>query len=346
MVQKFTTALAIAFSATLVTATAIDRRIVGGEDAEEGQFPSTVRVYPMVNTRPDGSSNGFCGGTLVDSTTVLTAAHCFDSSSAKRCRDVPEACKGLAFNVRAGSLSRDTGGILAQAANLTVHPGYTGKSTIPDGLDTQYGVLLNDIAIIKLSTPIEENGSTIRYASLPESGSDPEANSKAMVAGWGLDEFGGRTPATLRHVVVPIIDRKNCGKELETIVCAGEKGKDACQSDSGGPLLEQETGKLIGIVSNGFQCATPIGAQESNFLRTITMDVIKERRFLVLGGRFASDPKARFLDLLGGSNSKIVLPSQTAAANSVVLKSKPAVVLFASLNVAWDSGFSLSPSLG
>lgn len=77
---------------------------MGGEDAEEGQFPSIVRVYPMVNTRPDGSSNGFCGGTLVDSTTVLTAAHCFDSLSAKRCRDVPEACKGLAFNVRAGSL--------------------------------------------------------------------------------------------------------------------------------------------------------------------------------------------------------------------------------------------------
>ncbi|KAK8912148.1 Trypsin [Metarhizium anisopliae] len=384
MVQKFTTALAIAFSATLVTATAIDRRIVGGEDAEEGQFPSTVRVYPMVNTRPDGSSDGFCGGTLVDSTTVLTAAHCFDSSSAKRCRDVPEACKGLAFNVRAGSLSRDTGGILAQAANLTVHPGYTGKSTIPDGLDTQYGVLLNDIAIIKLSTPIEENGSTIRYASLPESGSDPEANSKAMVAGWGLDEFGGRTPATLRHVVVPIIDRKNCGKELETIVCAGEKGKDACQSDSGGPLLEQETGKLIGIVSNGFQCATPIGGRYTRVASYIPF--INENRGGSAGVQFPQDdndgcdqgkaipgprgtvcigPKGEIFGpprgqqqqdcppfpcgpwitwLYGYANH--IMKTRTAAANSVVLKSKPAVVLFASLNVAWDSGFSLSPYLG
>lgn len=58
-------------------------------------------------------------------------------------------------------------------------------------------------------------------------------------------------------------------------------------------------------------------AQESSFLMTMTMDVIKERHFLVLRGRFASDPTARFLDLLRGSNSnplaqpgRIVLPSQ------------------------------------
>lgn len=65
-----------------------------------------------------------------------------------------------------------------------MHPDYTGKKTIPEGLGTQYAVILNDIAILKLSFPIEENGDTIRYASLPESGSDPEADSKATVAGW------------------------------------------------------------------------------------------------------------------------------------------------------------------
>ncbi len=104
MAQKITAALAVAFSAALVTATAIDKRIVGGEDAELGQFPSLVRVYPMVNTRPDGSSSRFCGGTLLDSTTVLTAAHCFDLGAAVSCRADPEECKGLAFDVRAGSL--------------------------------------------------------------------------------------------------------------------------------------------------------------------------------------------------------------------------------------------------
>lgn len=102
MFQKITTALAIAFSATLVAGKAIDRRIVGGEDAEEGQFPSIVRVYPMVRTSRYNRS--FCGGALLDSTTVLTAAHCFDLPSAVRCRADPEECKGLAFDVRAGSL--------------------------------------------------------------------------------------------------------------------------------------------------------------------------------------------------------------------------------------------------
>ncbi|KAJ4147291.1 hypothetical protein LMH87_001825 [Akanthomyces muscarius] len=230
MVQKITTALAVAFSATLVTGTAIDRRIVGGEDAEEGQFPSIVRVYPM---------------------------------------------------------SRDAGGILARAANLTVHPDYTGKKTIPEGLGTQYAVILNDIAILKLSTPIEENGDTIRYASLPESGSDPEADSKATVAGWGDLNFGGRIPETLRHVVVPIIGRENCAKDLETIVCAGEEGKDSCSSDSGGPLFEQETGKLIGIVSNGFQCATAIGGRYTRVASYIPF--INENREGRAGVQFPHD---------------------------------------------------------
>ena len=39
-------------------------------------------------------------------------------------------------------------------------------------------------------------------------------------------------------------------------ICAGAKGKDACHGDSGGPLIDQETGQLIGIVSRGL-CTNP-----------------------------------------------------------------------------------------
>lgn len=42
---------------------------------------------------------------------------------------------------------------------------------------------LDDIGILKLSTPIAESAK-IKYAKLPEDGSDPEVNSTAVVAGW------------------------------------------------------------------------------------------------------------------------------------------------------------------
>lgn len=47
-----------------------DGKIVGGEPASEGDFPYIVSLQ-------QGGSH-FCGGTLIDSTTVVTAAHCSD----------------------------------------------------------------------------------------------------------------------------------------------------------------------------------------------------------------------------------------------------------------------------
>lgn len=35
----------------------------------------------------------------------------------------------------------------------------------------------------------------------------------------------------------------------DTIVCAGGGGKNVCDRDSGGPLIDQKTGQLIGVTS-------------------------------------------------------------------------------------------------
>ena len=39
----------------------------------------------------------------------------------------------------------------------------------------------------------------------------------------------------------------------DSMICAGEEGKDSCQGDSGGPLVCD--GKHCGIVSWGYGCA-------------------------------------------------------------------------------------------
>jgi trypsin len=56
-------------------------------------------------------------------------------------------------------------------SKITVHPDYDAS------------VVDNDVAVWKLSSPIQ-SGSNIAYATLPSSGSDPEAGSTVTVAGW------------------------------------------------------------------------------------------------------------------------------------------------------------------
>lgn len=67
-------------------------------------------------------------------------------------------------------------------------------------------------------------------------------------------------------VSVPIVGRETCDAQYskdggsgitDTMICAGaeEGGKDACQMDSGGPLVDDKTGDLVGVVSWGNGCA-------------------------------------------------------------------------------------------
>ena len=71
----------------------------------------------------------------------------------------------------------------------------------------------------------------------------------------------------LQKVEVPVIPDEDCRTAYakagiiirEDMLCAGypEGGKDACQADSGGPLVgvQGETRYLAGIVSWGISCA-------------------------------------------------------------------------------------------
>ena len=52
------------------TMNGIGTRIVGGEEAQSGEIPWQVALVWRGDRRP------FCGGTLLSSRTVLTAAHC------------------------------------------------------------------------------------------------------------------------------------------------------------------------------------------------------------------------------------------------------------------------------
>ncbi|OAA34108.1 Trypsin- protease [Beauveria brongniartii RCEF 3172] len=247
MALKAAVTLAISLSSTLSSATPLDKRIVNGQDAKEGEIKFIVSIRDK-----NGVHN--CGGSLLDSTTVLTAAHCVHY--------------GKLVSVTAGTLKSKPGlGVEAQIASFTKHPNYspTFEPGGPfDKLNSEELAKLhwedNDIAIVKLSTPIEKSN-TIEFATLPPAGSDAVVDSKATAAGWGRqaprakDDSQATVPAeTLSKVVLPIHAREECAKydgvgSRETIICAGGKGKNVCNADSGGPLFDEKSGQVLGLTS-------------------------------------------------------------------------------------------------
>ncbi|KAF4552574.1 Trypsin [Elsinoe fawcettii] len=217
---------ALAFAAP----TPQDEFIVGGTSASTAEFPFIVSIQR--------SGSHFCGGTLINANTVVTAGHCTEGLSTS----------GL--TIRAGSNSRSSGGTVSSVTRIINNPNFNSNTL--DG----------DVAILKLTTSIPQS-STIAYAVLAASGSDPASGSSATVAGWGTLSSGGTSiPTALQKVTVPIVSRTTCRSNYSTsqitnnMVCAGVAagGKDSCQGDSGGPLVDANKA-LIGIVSWGDGCA-------------------------------------------------------------------------------------------
>ncbi|XP_017056595.1 trypsin [Drosophila ficusphila] len=204
-------------------------RIVNGEAVEIESHPYQVSIQTTKGSH-------FCGGSLISSDTVLTAAHCMQSYAASE------------LQVRLGSTSRSSGGEVVTVRAFKYHEGYNSK------------LMVNDVAIMKLSTPVRQT-SKIRAIELADS--EAVSGTNAVVSGWGTTCFlFCSSPDNLLEVGVELLHYKDCAQDtynygsdsiLETMVCATGEKKDACQGDSGGPLVAN--GKQVGVVSWGNGCA-------------------------------------------------------------------------------------------
>uniref|UniRef100_A0A8D2NBW9 Acrosin n=1 Tax=Zonotrichia albicollis TaxID=44394 RepID=A0A8D2NBW9_ZONAL len=220
-------------------------RVVGGKNAEVGAWPWLVSIQD-----PSVSGTGhLCGGSLISTRWVLTAAHCFgyphNISSAMR------LLIGVTQLTEPGPEAQ-----VRLIKRLLIHNEY-------DPADQS-----NDIALLEMSEPVQCN-SHIQLVCVPKATLNVAQLDTCYVAGWGATTARSQQSSDiLQEAKVHLINVQICNSsewyqgDVHTHnLCAGypEGGIDTCQGDSGGPLMCKDKDAdffwVVGITSWGRGCA-------------------------------------------------------------------------------------------
>lgn len=237
--------------------------IIGGNVASITDYPWQVAlVNPTADTTQPPSSRThflgqFCGGSIINARWILTAAHCLEGYTLSR----------LTIFAGNADLSTPLGTNDYSSRSWVIHPQYSGE--------------FNDVALIRLDSPIDLSGATRRAIALPlavDANATPALGDNLVASGWG-EQVAYNTdnyPLLLRATTLQVLagpSATTCGAYPDSgwnplaEMCVGrtDGSADTCQGDSGGPyaalgldgngdgVIEPT---LLGITSWGEGCAS------------------------------------------------------------------------------------------
>lgn len=222
----------------------IDGKVVNGAAATKLiPYQASIRVTSRDYLK---FGNGHrCGGVLVNTKAVVTAAHCLMYDNVE--------LKTYQIYIVLGSLNRyefTKQTLIRYIKNVIVHSDYKRSQRFADDIG---------LVILRVSVPLTDN-----IHPIPLIDHAIEAGTNCQVSGFGATYWTGKMPKELRQANVSIVHRDACNSTSSYngiitlgMVCANaitQSGQivDVCQGDSGGPLQCDEN--LVGLASFGAQC--------------------------------------------------------------------------------------------
>ncbi|CAD5125951.1 DgyrCDS14133 [Dimorphilus gyrociliatus] len=208
-------------------------RVVGGWESRPNEFPYQVSIYIFKVHN--------CGGVILNTNWVLTAAHCVSSGST------------IGVEVLSGYHKRSQPHGPEQTSNVLQ---IINHEEYEDPLEHS-----NDIALLRLATPLVFN-ENVAPACSPRS--VDYVDKIVTISGWGGTYSGSPATDELRYTNVRVWSNTDCEGPYpdeidDSMICASAPGRDTCQMDSGGPMAFNNNGKfeIVGLTSWGEGCALP-----------------------------------------------------------------------------------------
>jgi secreted trypsin-like serine protease len=203
-------AVAMGLMSGSAQAAATKPAIVGGSSNVSIQsFPFQVELWST--SAPNAQLGFFCGGVILDSTHIATAAHCVLNP------DTGEAFPPSAIKVRAGTndvADTTTAGLDHDVSVTSFSPSYD-----PSMNDYDMGVLTLDPAHPLWTGPDPTpNGTTVKIAKIGLAATMPTGGTAVKVSGWGdtkqeaagSDGSDGVPSQTLKSANLTVVGSSTC----------------------------------------------------------------------------------------------------------------------------------------
>lgn len=212
-------------------------RIVGGVTAESTDHPWTISIRKL------SICSHFCGGSLINTKWIVTAAHCI-------WRMLP----WQVFVVAGGrsTIFIDPGAQVLGVEKILPNEGYNWCNRN----------WWQDIALVQLKEAVTVTNEFINLPPIKTSaGVLTPMDGSVELVGFGRLKYRGPSSTSLQKINLTVMEHGACEtlfrKKKPQMFCAGGLGQDSCQGDSGSGAVQNDT--LVGLVSHGIGCGRQAG---------------------------------------------------------------------------------------
>uniref|UniRef100_A0A8D8RCZ6 Venom serine protease 34 n=1 Tax=Cacopsylla melanoneura TaxID=428564 RepID=A0A8D8RCZ6_9HEMI len=219
-------------------------RIVNGHQTGVNEYPFVAALVIMPQNMV------FCGASILGKRWLLTAAHCKESRVTSKNTIALVGDHDLTTEAESDVTQR------LKIKDFYVHEEYNTRTA------------KNDMALVELDEDIVFSDKVMPICLPYHLIGHNLVGLNVTVLGWGTTSFGGPTSKVLMETTLQVKAISECREVFRDVwdkqLCTYGKNTDACQADSGGPLVYWDAAKkrwfLLGLISYGRGCAEDVPA--------------------------------------------------------------------------------------